>query len=211
MNISELKKQSLEDLKGKWPYVCIVSVFFVAINSFISYIIGDNDLYYILARTFIISGIELGLYYFFMNIKKGEFSALDLFKKFNLLPKAIVITAVLNISAGLYYVRYGLLGSYQDPYISVIYILLVLLTIFFCLKFSLSYFILLDNPKMSIFKILSTSNKMMKGNILKYIGMYVSFLPWFLVAVFTLGIGLLFVYPYMQMTQINFYYNLKGR
>jgi uncharacterized membrane protein len=211
MDIIEIKRQSPEDLKGKWPYVCIISLVFIAINTFITYILKDNDLYYNLVRIFIISGLELGLYYFFMNVKKGKFDASDIFKRFNLLPKAIIITVILNISSGLYYIRYDLLKSYQEPYMNILYILLVLFILFYCLRFSLSYYILLDNPKMSIFGILNTSNKMMKGNIFKYIGLFLSFFPWLLVIIFTFGLGLLYVYPYMQMSQINFYYNLKGR
>jgi uncharacterized membrane protein len=209
MNIVELKKESLENLKGKWPYVSAVALFSIALTTFLSYVFRDQTLYYYLIKVLIISGFEVGVCYFFMNVKKGKFSVSDLFKKYNLLPKAIVISLVFNLLNVLSYFHSVVLQPLEIPYLDILYFAAFIALIFFEIRLTFSNFILIENPKANVFKIFKTSNELMKGNVIKYIWLYLSFVPWMLVIIFTFGIGALYVYPYVQMAQLNFYYKLK--
>jgi uncharacterized membrane protein len=209
MNIVQLKKESLEDLKGKWVYVSLVALFFIALTIFLSYIFRYQNLYYYLVKVLILSGLDLGLCYFFMNIKKDKFKVSDLFKKYNLLPKAIVISLVFNIINFLSYFHNIYLGPLQIVGLDILYFVVFIALVFVTIRLTLSNFILIENPKENIFKIFKRSNDMMRGNTSKYIWMYISFIPWIIVSIFTFGVAALYVFPYIQMTQLNFYYKLK--
>ena len=45
----------------------------------------------------------------------------------------------------------------------------------------------------------------MKGYKWKYVCLSLSFIGWMLLSILTLGIGLIFLYPYMQVSYICFY------
>ena len=50
----------------------------------------------------------------------------------------------------------------------------------------------------------------MRGNIGKYILLQLSFLPWYFLSLFTMGIGMIFLMPYIQITNTMFYRDIKG-
>ena len=50
------------------------------------------------------------------------------------------------------------------------------------------YFIAKDNPEMSVFKMLSTSIKMMKGNKMTWFKLDISFIVWFIINIATFGL-----------------------
>ena len=49
----------------------------------------------------------------------------------------------------------------------------------------------------------------MKGHRGKYILLQLSFIGWIILSVFTLYIGMLWIFPYMQISMICFYEALK--
>jgi uncharacterized membrane protein len=77
------------------------------------------------------------------------------------------------------------------------------------LSYSMAYFILLDNPDMGALEAITESRKMMNGYKGKLFGLYLSFFGWFLLGTLTLGIGLLWVGPYMSLSVANFYEDIK--
>jgi uncharacterized membrane protein len=56
---------------------------------------------------------------------------------------------------------------------------------------------------------LKESCRMMKGYKWKLFCLGISFIGWLLLGVLTLGIGYLWIFPYMYMSFANFYENLK--
>jgi uncharacterized membrane protein len=76
-------------------------------------------------------------------------------------------------------------------------------------SYSMSYFILRDNPGMGSSKAITASRNMMKGYKGKLFGLYLSFLGWAILCVLSLGIGYLWLVPYMMQTIANFYEELK--
>jgi uncharacterized membrane protein len=77
------------------------------------------------------------------------------------------------------------------------------------LSYSMAFFILYDNPEMKPHQALKESCRMMKGYRGKLFCLYFSFIGWVLLSILTLGIGLLWLYPYMYMSIAHFYENLK--
>jgi uncharacterized membrane protein len=76
-------------------------------------------------------------------------------------------------------------------------------------RYSLTYFIIVDNPNISAFGALKLSKTMLKGNLKKRIYLDCRFTGWFLLALVSLCIGFLWFTPYWQASVIHFYEDIK--
>jgi len=74
---------------------------------------------------------------------------------------------------------------------------------------SQTWFILADNPEMSGMDALKKSWEIMDGHKMDYFVLVLRFLPWMFLCIFTLGIGFLWLMPYMQVTLAKFYDTLR--
>ena len=88
-------------------------------------------------------------------------------------------------------------------------ILLVIPGIIFTYMFSQAYYILADDNSKSIIQCLKESAGMMKGYKFKYFVLLLSFLGWTILGMIPLGIGLLWVIPYTNVTAASFYLKVK--
>ena len=98
----------------------------------------------------------------------------------------------------------------MDTLVFLFAIQAVLLLIYFVLALSLSqvYYIALDHPELSVAQILLESIKIMKGQKLRLFLLNLSFLPLLLLMIPTLGVGLFWILPYLNMTQCLFFLHL---
>lgn len=78
------------------------------------------------------------------------------------------------------------------------------------LPFFPAFYMILDFPNWSATTILKKSFEVMNGNKLRLFLLYVSFLPSFLLSIFTCGITLIWVIPYMNMALTNFYLDIMS-
>lgn len=94
----------------------------------------------------------------------------------------------------------------------VIFIALTILYIVYAIyieaTYGLVYYLLLDYPDLSTTQIWKRSAQMMKGHRLRKIGLELSFIPWTIVSIFTLFIGLFWLVPYMNASYTEFYLDL---
>ncbi|WP_169922428.1 DUF975 family protein [Lactobacillus terrae] len=58
---------------------------------------------------------------------------------------------------------------------------------------------------------INESRKLMNGHKWEYFVLQLSFLGWFLLSILTLGIGFIWLTPYINATNANFYDNLKSK
>lgn len=105
----------------------------------------------------------------------------------------------LNIALSSFMIVVGLVLSVA---IAVFWITLVL-----CL--SQSYLILYDHEDMPLGDIFRLSMDMMDGHKIDYILLCLTFIGWFILGVFTLGIIWLWIIPYMNVSMVNFYDKIK--
>ncbi|MDR2313872.1 MAG: DUF975 family protein [Spirochaetaceae bacterium] len=77
------------------------------------------------------------------------------------------------------------------------------------LSYSMAYYILLDNPRMSALDAITASRRMMEGYKGKLLCLYLSFTGWALLCILSLGIGFFWLIPYAQLTMANFYEDLN--
>lgn len=108
----------------------------------------------------------------------------------------------------------------------VFYILLFISMVIILLPYVLTSFVLHDNPEKTSKEILQISAELMQKNKLRYIGLLFSFIGWYLLsALFSYLVSLflpetlaiivgyipsLFLTPYVTITQLAFYENLKA-
>lgn len=77
------------------------------------------------------------------------------------------------------------------------------------ISYSQAFFILVDEPEIGAYEAIKKSKQMMMGKKGKYFMLSLSFLGWALLCVVTLGIGFLWLAPYMQTTFAQFYQDIK--
>lgn len=73
------------------------------------------------------------------------------------------------------------------------------------LSYAMTYYILVENPEYGVLQALKESKAMMKGHKMDLFLLGLSFIGWAVLAIFTFGIGFLWLYPYFNTTIAHFY------
>jgi uncharacterized membrane protein len=89
-------------------------------------------------------------------------------------------------------------------------LLLIIPGIIAAFSYSMTFYILADDKSIKAIAALDKSKKMMDGFKMKYFFLSLRFLAWALLCVLTLGIGFLWLIPYMQVTIAKFYADVKA-
>ncbi len=82
------------------------------------------------------------------------------------------------------------------------------ISIMLSLWYAQAFYLLHDFPQYSARELLARSRKLMKGHKGRLFYIYVSFIPLIIVAMLSCGIGLLWLIPYMNATQTEFFLDL---
>ncbi|MBE6620456.1 MAG: DUF975 family protein [Ruminococcaceae bacterium] len=76
-------------------------------------------------------------------------------------------------------------------------------------SYSMAFYIMNDNPEMGANEAITRSREMMNGHKWQLFCLHFSFIGWILLSILTFGILTIFVAPYMQAAEAEFYENLK--
>lgn len=191
---AELKKRAKEQLSGKWVLAIITLLCYNIIVSISGY---ESEGTLMITIGFIASllmgAIEVGISRFSVNLANNKDSAkfTDLFSGFNVFFKALgvsIIVVIISVIGTLLFIIPGIIAMFM---------------------FSQVYFILAEDNEIGVIECLKKSSNMMKGHKLELFILELSFIGWFIVCIFTFGIGFLWYVPYYQMTMTNFYLELK--
>jgi uncharacterized membrane protein len=201
---SVLRAYAREQLHGVWKktaftffiiFLIYMPFYIVSVlNQIYPYVTALSIMNMFLSIIMIIIGgpFYLGCIGYFLKRIRGEtISAKDIFDGFKQFSRAFVLMLLILV--------FTVLWS----------LLLIIPGIIKGLSYSMAFFVLYDNPDMKPRRALKESIRMMKGYKGKYLGLNISFIGWILLGILTLGIGYLWLYPYMYMTIANFYENLK--
>lgn len=77
--------------------------------------------------------------------------------------------------------------------------------------YALTPFLLVDRPDLTPLQCIKLSDEMMKGHKFDLFFLYLSFIGWFLLGILTLGIGFLWLQPYVETSFAAFYNDVKGQ
>lgn len=85
-----------------------------------------------------------------------------------------------------------------------------ILITFIEVTFGMIYFALIDGEELSVWKAIKEALKLIKGHKGRFLYMQLSFIGMYLLALLTLGLGILWVQPYVMQTTTIFYLDIKG-
>lgn len=185
---SILMKEAREALSGKWGFVMGVCVLYFLITIAVQNI---KDIGWILSM--LISGpMIFGLTTFTLSfIRNEEAKISQIFDGFKIFEKTFI--------AYLLMVLFTLLWT----------LLLIVPGIIAAISYSQLFYILADDQKLSPKEALKKSKKMMYGYKWKYFCLNLRFLGWGILSLLTLGVGFLWLFPYVQVTKAKFYEELS--
>ena len=163
--------------------------------------------------------LNVGQCSFYLNIacqQKYEFS--NLFTGFKVHPDKIIITQVMiQLLSILPMIPAIIVMWYSFKAYNMIVVFLIGCLLFILgaglswwiyLRYSQVYYLLLDFPDYSAKELMKMSWRLMKGHCGRLLYLQVSFLPFMLAGLISLGIGFLFIKPYQYMTYTLFYLDL---
>lgn len=185
----ELRAAARKQLQGNWGKAVLVALLY----SVIAFLLGIIP-YLGPLINFVISGaLVLGLYAFYVELVRGNSPHIEkMFDGFKNFVRAFVLQFLVAL--------FTLLWS----------LLLIVPGIIAAYRYSQAFLILNDNPDMSAMDAIRKSKEMMKGRKGKLFLLQLSFIGWALLCVITVGIGFLWLTPYMLTAQVNFYEDIKN-
>lgn len=196
--IRELKANARQQLSGRWGSavgIVFLYSFMILAVAILSSVIGYVDKTQIVGNVITIligQPLGLGLIIFSLKFKRGEnYSVETLFNGFRQFGSVV------------------LLYLWMMLWIILWTLLLFIPGIIKSYSYSMSFYILADNPEVGVRNALTLSKQMMSGFKWKYFVLQLSFIGWSLLACLTLGIGFLWLSPYMQISIANFYDDVK--
>jgi uncharacterized membrane protein len=89
-------------------------------------------------------------------------------------------------------------------------LLLIIPGIIAALSYSMTFYIIADEDSIDAMEAIDKSKAMMDGYKWKYFCLGLRFIGWALLCILTLGIGFLWLMPYMQVTNAKFYDDVKA-
>ena len=107
------------------------------------------------------------------------------------------------------YGRVLLTGLLVGIYTFLWLLLLIVPGIIKALSYSMSFYIIKDNPELSSEECIKRSMEMMDGHKWELFCLGLSFIGWILLGIITLGIGLIWIVPYMSTAYAHFYEYVK--
>ncbi|MBY0596268.1 DUF975 family protein [Bacillus bingmayongensis] len=78
-------------------------------------------------------------------------------------------------------------------------------------SYSMTYYVMIDNPEYGALQAMKESKAIMKGHKMDLFLLWLSFIGWAVLAMFTLGIGFLWLCPYFTTTTAHFYQHISNK
>ena len=184
----ELMAEARESLSGNWG---------LAIGTFLVYGIIISSLQFIpvvgsVLALFIAGPMLVGVSMFSLSLSRGENARLEqIFEGFK---------------------NYGtVLGAYLLMVVLILLwmLLLIIPGIIAAIAYSQTFYILAEDDTIGSMDALKKSKEMMDGYKWKYFCLGLRFIGWALLCILTLGIGFLWLSPYIQISYAKFYEDIK--
>lgn len=205
---SDFKRIALEKLKNNWFNAVFVGIIFALMTNGINWTVNTNHIirygffsnnnvkvnYGSLLNLILGGPAGLGIATYFLRLLRDEDSSIEnVFSGFSSFGKTFVLNLLITIFVFLWT------------------LLLIVPGIIALIRYSMSYFIMHDNPELTATEALDRSKEMMDGEKMNLFVLWLSFLGWFILGTVTLGIGFIWITPYYNAAKTAFYENLKAK
>lgn len=187
--ISEYKDLAVEALTGKWGSAAIATIIYMVIFGCASSFVYTSII------TIFILPLAWGYTVYFLSAFRGEQSDFGmLFSGFQ---------------NGNYWKFVGTL-LLKVIYISLWTLLLIVPGIVKSYSYSMTEFLMKDNPELKYDAAITASSQLMQGHKMQLFLLDLSMIGWAILSCLTLGIGFLFLTPYNQTAHAAFYEDLAA-
>lgn len=186
MNFDDIKLRAKEMMSPQMGNLILVFL----IYNFIFAVITSISMGF--AWVLLFGPLGVGVASVLLKLDRGDrISVEELFSGFNDFGK--------NLQVGVLIALYTFLWA----------ILLIIPGIVAMLSYSMSFFILQENPELSAEAAISASKKLMLGHKWELFALVMSFLWWWILCIITFGLALIYVMPYFSCALTIYYQNLK--
>jgi uncharacterized membrane protein len=188
MSFDEMKLRAREMMAPQMGNLILVFLLYMLITSGISSItIG-------IAWILVYGPLTLGIAGILLRLDRGEtFTIEEMFAGFNDFGRPLLAGVLVSL--------YTFLWS----------LLLFIPGIVAALSYSMTFYIMQENPQMDANSAITASKNMMLGHKGELFGLLMSFIGWWLLSIVTFGLALIYVMPYFNCALTVFYQNLKQR
>lgn len=187
---SELRAVSRTTLSGNWMMAALATLVYLLIAGGVSSIPVAGSVLAIIITYPLAYGFAILFLDLFREGKPIDIGKLfDSFKDFGRVWVTLILVAIYTILWTCLLIIPGIVKSYS---------------------YALTPFILKDEPELKYNAAIEKSMRMMDGYKMKLFLLDLSFIGWMILSVLTLGIGLLFLQPYMNTARAAFYEDLKA-
>ena len=187
---SELRAVSRTTLSGNWMMAALATLVYLLIAGGVSSIPVAGSVLAIIITYPLAYGFAILFFDLFREGKPIDIGKLfDGFKDFGRVWGTLILVAIYTILWTCLLIIPGIVKSYS---------------------YALTPFILKDEPELKYNAAIEKSMRMMDGYKMKLFLLDLSFIGWMILSVLTLGIGLLFLQPYMNTARAAFYEDLKA-
>lgn len=189
----EYKKNALALLKGNWNIPCLIALIYIVLNCL-------TDMTPLLG--IIVSGImSVGLAFTLMKMAAVASTGNSESEKvgFSTFLEALEYRWLTSLLGALWNALWICLWS----------LLFIIPGIVKAYSYSMMFYVIAENPKIGATKAMDISKVLTQGHKADLFVMDLSFLGWIILSILSCGIGFIWLIPYMTMTEINAYYDLK--
>ena len=185
---AELKSAAKEQIRGKIGILFVMFLIIFTISLVCTFIplIGG------IASFIITPAFSLSLCMIYLKLTRNEnISVGNIFDGFNITGKALwlyILTAIFTFLWSCLLIIPGIIKSFA---------------------YSMSYYVLADNPELTAREALKKSQEIMNGHKFDLFVLGLSFIGWYFLVGITFGIAAIYVIPYMSATTANFYNSIK--
>ena len=237
MTSSQLRTSAREALKGKWGKAALLTLVYFLITFVISFVLRLIPFVGSLLEIIITLPLSYGFLVTFMKLKREEevsytdfiTSGFNAFGKVwavlgntilkLIIPIVLLILSIILMVYGGIGTGAGVIFSSASATAGFSGVLIVGLILYICsfiylvvkgYYYSLTYYILYDNPDKTAKEIVEESERLMHGNRWSFFWLGLTFIGWVILSACTLYIGSLWLVPYIIVTTICFYESLLG-
>lgn len=188
MNLLDLMRESREKLKPHWLTAVLISVIYGVLVG----VPSELNAYGEILSLLLAGPLQLGMSIYFLNIVYNQPATIEnLIEGFKPLLRVLLVYLIISITT-----LFGIL-------------LLIVPGIIIALGLSMSYYILIEKPELTIEEVLKESWRLTDGCKLELIVLHLRFIPWYLLGLLCFFVGIFVVLPWHQLTLANYYNYLK--
>lgn len=191
---SEYKNLALAALDGKWTFAAVVTIIYVILMDAPSSVFSYVQLVTAgLIATLLLLPLQYGYNILWLGVtreEKVDYGTLfDGFKDYLRVLLTMLLVGIYTFLWSLLLIVPGIIKAYS---------------------YSMTPYVLKDRPDLSYDAAIEESMRLMSGHKMKLFLLDLSFIGWIILCLLTLGIGFIFLMPYMECAHARFYEDLRN-